>query len=281
MSVYTVQSSPSKPLVELHLRSSLFGHKTPVTHIAVSKAFSTILTVSQDGVAFLWDLNRLEFVRKLPLARPVECARINDATGDVMLGAGQNILLYTLNGELILDQNVCSTTSHELPPQAASAAAAEDYVHACAFYEGSTGGSEWLENQLVFTGHRRGVVNVWRKTVGERTGRWMLEFVRRLDHVNLKSEVGANVEAPITCVAPLAGLVYTGDDDGRVVSLFLSFVFLCPLVDDVFLSEREVANLTFVVGVEFGSAGEVERQAGEGVRISELGRAKKTSGGCI
>ncbi len=142
-----------------------------------------------------------------------------------MICSGQNVLLYTLNGELILDQNVCAGSStpqfhphhgHDPPP-------AEDFVHACAFYEGSTGGSEWLENQLVFTGHRRGVVNVWRKTVGERSGKWMLEFVRRLDHVNLKSEVGANVEAAITCVAPLAGLVYTGDDDGRVVSLTLFF----------------------------------------------------------
>ncbi|KAH6855033.1 hypothetical protein B0I37DRAFT_363738 [Chaetomium sp. MPI-CAGE-AT-0009] len=209
VSVYTVQSSPSKPTVELQLRSSLFGHKTPVTHMAVSKAFSTILTVSQDGVAFLWDLNRLEFIRRLPLARPVECARINDVTGDVMLCSGQHLLLYTLNGELILDQNVCAGT-HE--------PAVEDFVHACAFYQGSAqgAGNEWLENQLVFTGHKRGVVNVWRKTVGARTGRWMLEFVRRLDHVNLKSETGANVEAAITCVAPLAGLVYTGDDDGRV-----------------------------------------------------------------
>lgn len=214
VSVYTVQSSPNKPLVDLQLRSSLFGHKTPVTHIAVSKAFSTILTVSYDGIAFLWDLNRLEFIRRLPLVRPgVECAKINDVTGDVMLCAGQHVVLYTLNGELILDQNVCAGTSgrHE------AAAVAEDYVHACAFYEGS-GGNEWLENQLVFTGHKRGVVNVWRKTVGERTGRWMLQFVRRLDHVNLKSETGANVEAAITCIAPLPGLVYTGDDDGRVVS---------------------------------------------------------------
>jgi WD40 repeat protein len=228
--------------VELHLRSSLFGHKTPVTHIAVSKAFSTILTVSQDGAAFLWDLNRLEFIRRLPLARPAECAKINDATGDVMLASGQHVLLYTLNGELILDQNVCTTT-HE--------PAVEDFVHACAFYEGSSSsvtaaqlqqgglgggggggggsGNEWLENQLVFTGHKRGVVNVWRKTVGERSGRWVLEFVRRLDHVNMKSETGANVEAAITCVAPLAGLVYTGDDDGRVVSLLFSF-FVTPVV---------------------------------------------------
>ncbi|KAK4240113.1 Oligosaccharyltransferase 48 kDa subunit beta-domain-containing protein [Achaetomium macrosporum] len=223
VSVYMVHSSPGKPAVELHPRSSLFGHKTPVTHIAVSKAFSTILTVSQDGVAFLWDLNRLEFIRKLPLARPVECARINDVTGDVMLCSGQNVLLYTLNGELILDQNVCVAAATSAATNANSSNQEDDFIHSCAFYEGSTstGGNEWLENQLVFTGHKRGVVNVWRKTVDARTGKWVLELMRRLDHVNPKSEVGANVDAAITCVAPLSGLVYTGDDDGRVVSSFL------------------------------------------------------------
>ncbi|GAB1311754.1 Beige protein-like 1 [Madurella fahalii] len=233
VSVYMVHSAPGKP-VELHPRSSLFGHKTPVTHIAVSKAFSTILTVSQDGVAFLWDLNRLEFIRKLPLARPgVESARINDVTGDVMLCCGQNVLLYTLNGELILDQNVCVATtaaavaasassSSSFPPEAQGGGRGgdglDDFVHSCAFYEGSAGGAgnEWLENQLVFTGHKRGVVNVWRKAVDGRSGKWVLEWLRRLDHVNPKSETGANVEAAITCVAPMAALVYTGDDDGRV-----------------------------------------------------------------
>lgn len=146
----------------------------------------------------------------------VECVKINDVTGDVMICCGQNVLLYTLNGELVLDQNVCTPI---LSAAASSSAAAEadDFVHACAFYEGS-GGNEWCENQLVFTGHKRGVVNVWRKTVDERSGKWVLQFLRRLDHVNPKSEVGANVEAAITCIAPMPLLVYTGDDDGRVVS---------------------------------------------------------------
>lgn len=238
-----VHSAPGKP-VELHPRSSLFGHKAPVTTIAVSKAFSTILTVSQDGVAFLWDLNRLEFIRKLPLARPgVECARINDVTGDIILCCGQNVLLYTLNGELILDQNVCAGPSASSSTNAAAAASemtsqsggvgnglvtADDFVHACAFYEGSAGGAgnEWLENQLVFTGHRKGVVKVWRKAVDRATGRWALEWLRRLDHVNPKSETGANFEAAITCVAPMATLVYTGDDDGRVVSLAIFILIL-------------------------------------------------------
>lgn len=208
VSVFAVKSPPGKN-VELLPRLSLFGHKTPVNTIAVSKAFSTFVTVSQDGTAFLWDLNRLEFMRKLPVTRPVECARINDVSGEIMLCSGPSVLLFSLNGEFILEQNVCVDSSHQ-----------DDYIYSCAFYEGA--GSEWLEDFLVFTGHRRGRVNVWRKTVSRTNGKWCLEFLRRLDHVDHKSETGANIEAPITCITPMPTIVYTGDDDGRVVSFSLS-----------------------------------------------------------
>ena len=132
VSVYALQTSPGKP-VELLPRSSLFGHKFPVTTIAVSKAFCTLLTVSADGQAFLWDLNRLSFIRKLPLVRPVESARINDISGEILLCSGPNVILYTLNGTLLLEQNVCFEQ--------------DDYIHSCAFYEGA--GNEWLENYLI------------------------------------------------------------------------------------------------------------------------------------
>ncbi|EGX96479.1 beige/BEACH domain-containing protein [Cordyceps militaris CM01] len=198
VSVYTVITSPGKP-VELVAKSSLFGHKTPITAIAVSKSFSTFVSVSADGQGLLWDLNQLTFIRKLPLVRPVECARINDVSGEILLCAGPSVILYTLNGSVILDQNVCTDP--------------DDYVHACAFYEGA--GNEWLENQLIFTGHSRGVVNVWRKSHAR--GRWSLEHLRRLDHVDYKTERRENVSAGITCISPMPNCVYTGDEDGRVV----------------------------------------------------------------
>ncbi|KAI0019945.1 hypothetical protein F4780DRAFT_403961 [Xylariomycetidae sp. FL0641] len=198
VSVFTIHSASNKP-VELMHRSSLFGHKTPVTTIAVSKAFSTLVTVSGDGHAFLWDLNQLQFVRRLPSTRPVECARINDASGEIMLCSGPNVALYTLNGELLVDQNVCAGDP-------------DDIVSACAFYEGS--GAEWLESFLILTGHRRGRANIWKRAV--RNGRWRLELVRRLDHIDARSENGTNTEAAITCITPMPQLVYTGDDDGRV-----------------------------------------------------------------
>ncbi|KAI1434130.1 beige/BEACH domain-containing protein [Xylaria sp. CBS 124048] len=197
VSVFTIHSQASKPVELLH-RSSLFGHKTPVTTIAVSKTFSTVVTISGDGHAFLWDLNRLEFVRKLPSNRLVECASVNDVSGEIMLCSGPNVALYTLNGELLLDQNVC--TEHD------------DYVHSCAFYEGS--GNEWLESYLIFTGHRRGRVNIWKRSI--KNGKWVLELIRRLDHVDSRSGTGATTEAPITCITPMPQLVYTGDEDGRV-----------------------------------------------------------------
>ncbi|EWG36043.1 hypothetical protein FVEG_14606 [Fusarium verticillioides 7600] len=197
VSVYALQTLPGKP-VELLPRSNLFGHKSPVTTIAVSKAFSTLLTVSADGQAFLWDLNRLSFIRKLPLVRPVECARINDISGEILLCSGPNVILYTLNGTLLLEQNVCFEQ--------------DDYIHSCAFYEGA--GNEWLDNYLIFTGHKRGRVNVWRRSIVG--SRWTLELLRKLDHVDYKNDKGANTEAGITCISPMPTCVYTGDDDGRV-----------------------------------------------------------------
>ncbi|SPJ74951.1 probable beige protein homolog [Fusarium torulosum] len=197
ISVYALQTSPGKP-VELLPRSSLFGHKSPVTTIAVSKAFSTLLTVSADGQAFLWDLNRLSFIRKLPLVRPVESARINDISGEILLCSGPNVILYTLNGTLLLEQNVCFEQ--------------DDYIHSCAFYEGA--GNEWLDNYLIFTGHKRGRVCVWRRSIVG--NRWTLELLRKLDHVDYKNDKGANTEAGMTCISPMPTCVYTGDDDGRV-----------------------------------------------------------------
>ncbi|PHH90184.1 hypothetical protein CDD83_4315 [Cordyceps sp. RAO-2017] len=197
VSVYSVRTAPGKQ-VDLLPRSSVFGHKTPVTAMAVSKAFSTFVTASSDGQAFLWDLNQLSFIRKLPLVRQAECACINDVSGEILLCSGPNVLLYTLNGSLILDQNVCTEQ--------------DDYVHSCAFYEGA--GDEWLENQLIFTGHSRGRVNIWRKGIA--AGKWTLELLRRLDHADGKSDEGENTEAGITCITPMPTCVYTGDDEGRV-----------------------------------------------------------------
>ena len=64
--------------------------------------------------------------------------------GTILLCRGHKLSLYTLNGDLILEQKVCIE--------------GDDTITSCAFYEGS--GNEYLERDLIFTGHKRGVVNV-------------------------------------------------------------------------------------------------------------------------
>ena len=65
-------------------------------------------------------------------------------TGEIAVCRGRRVSLYTLNGELLLDQVVCESD--------------DDQVMSCVFYEGVN--NEWQERELLFTGHRRGVVNV-------------------------------------------------------------------------------------------------------------------------
>jgi hypothetical protein len=199
ISVWSI-TAPSSKQIDLQPKTSLFGHKHPVSVIAISKSFSTIVSASIDGQVLIWDLNRLEFVRKLAHGRQVECAQINDVSGDILLCRGQKVAIYTLNGEIILDQNVCVDY--------------DDYIFSCAFYEGI--GNEWLERTLIFTGHRRGVVNIWKKCIKD--GKWALVLVKRLDHTDQRAEDGSNIVAAITCITPMPQAVYTGDEEGRVVS---------------------------------------------------------------
>lgn len=61
-----------------------------------------------------------------------------------MLCRGPNVALYTLNGVQLLEQRVCDEGDH--------------IITSCSFYEGY--GNEYLERELIFTGHNKGVTNV-------------------------------------------------------------------------------------------------------------------------
>ncbi|KAI9773758.1 MAG: hypothetical protein M1839_001990 [Geoglossum umbratile] len=196
ISVWTVISSSKA--VDLQPKVCLYGHRNPVSTIAISRSFSAFLSASTDGQVLLWDLNRLEFVRKLASGIPAQCARINDVTGNIMLCRGQNVALYTLNGQLLLDQSVCDT--------------GDDYVVSCAFYDGT--GNEWLERDIIFTGHKRGIVNIWDK--GIHNGKFQLAHIKRLNHVDQFHNEGMNVSCSMTYILPMAQVVYTGDENGRV-----------------------------------------------------------------
>ena len=209
VSVWTLLTSGKN--VDLQPRSSLCGHCKPVNVLALSRSFSALLSASTDGTVILWDLNRLEFVRILTKERPVECARINDVNGNIVLCHGARVAMYTLNGELLLDQMAGNT--------------AEDSILCCAFYEGA--GNEWLEREIFFTGHKQGIVKLWNKVI--RGGRFELELIRQLNHADNGREDGGNVRAGISYILPMPQVVYTGDEDGRVVSAFSRILIQIPL----------------------------------------------------
>lgn len=200
--------------VDLKPASSLFGHRTPVNVLALSRSFSVLLSASADGTVILWDLNRLEFVRILTRDIVVECAKINDVNGNIVLCHASRVVMYTLNGELLLDQ--------------AASESSDDSILSCAFYEGA--GNEWLEREIFFTGHQQGVVKVWNKVI--RNGHFELELIRQLNHGDSNREDGGNVKAGISCILPMPQVVYTGDEDGRVVSGFSALITIVQTCSD-------------------------------------------------
>lgn len=161
VSLWNVASLPKT--IDFSPRVTLFGHRAPVTVIAASRVFSSFLSADSTGRVFLWDLNRCEFVRELilrpanhsgrnrgrPSAIPlgaVTCARISNVTGRILLCAGAAAFVFSLNGDLLVEQEVCETREPD------------DTVQTCTFYEGVS--DEWIERELIFTGHRRGVASV-------------------------------------------------------------------------------------------------------------------------
>lgn len=201
--------SPNSKSIDVQPRATLFGHRSTVTNLALSRSFNALLSCSSNGELILWDLNRCEFVRRIQSAghlhsqTSIECTTINDVTGNVVVCYGSWISIFTLNGDLLVRQDT-SDRAHSTN---------EDTIMSVTCYEGA--GTEWLERDLIFTGHKRGIVKVW--SLINRDGIWELEMIRALNHVDASREDGGNVHAAITCILALPTVLYTGDDDGRVV----------------------------------------------------------------
>lgn len=140
-------NNPTADTIDMTSKQYLFGHRTAISILASSRAFSTLLSASVDGHVLLWDLNRFDCVRVLQgpeAGKTISAAKINNLTGHIALCSGQKVEILTLNGHLLVQQRVCETD--------------DDEITSCAFYEGER--NEWVERCLLFTGHKRGVVNV-------------------------------------------------------------------------------------------------------------------------
>ena len=69
VSVWGLITTPNS--IDLQPKICFFGHRSAVTMLAVSRSFSALMSASSDGQVLLWDLNRLELVRRLTTGKPV------------------------------------------------------------------------------------------------------------------------------------------------------------------------------------------------------------------
>ena len=191
----------SRDSIEIQPKTYLFGHRAAVTTLAASRVFSTLLSASTDGHVLIWGLNRQQCIRVLHAADslPIQAAQISNVSGHIAICQGPHILLYTLNGHLLLKQKVCDSPT--------------DKITTVSFYEGAA--NEWLERELLFTGHGNGVANAWALTTLA-DGGWHLQLVKRLNHVDAAREDGGNSAAAVSAILPMGQGVYTGDEEGRV-----------------------------------------------------------------
>lgn len=141
--IWSIEDTASS-LVDLELKSGLFGHRQPVNLVVAGSTLSTLLTCAS-GEVFLWDLNTYELLRKLDVDFEVEYAHINHSNGHILLCNGDWATIWTINGHLLVRQIVCDGE-------------VDDHISCCSFYESTK--NEWIGGEYVLTGHTKGIAKV-------------------------------------------------------------------------------------------------------------------------
>ncbi|KLT43791.1 beach-domain-containing protein [Cutaneotrichosporon oleaginosum] len=80
--------------------ATLRGANRAVTSLAVSTAWSFVVTGCADGTALVWDSNRLRYTRalKTPRNEPIAHIGINEANGHIGLASAHHLYMFSLNG---------------------------------------------------------------------------------------------------------------------------------------------------------------------------------------
>ncbi|XP_078313286.1 lysosomal-trafficking regulator-like isoform X5 [Crassostrea virginica] len=87
-------------------RQVLHGHKGRINALVVCKAYSVVVSGSEDSTCIIWDLNRLCYVRSITCHKaPVKVVAISSTLGDIASvsrkGPGSQLMLHSINATLI------------------------------------------------------------------------------------------------------------------------------------------------------------------------------------
>ncbi|KAG5519106.1 hypothetical protein PMAC_002193 [Pneumocystis sp. 'macacae'] len=222
-----------KKTMELEEKSCLRGHSKPIISIDSSQSFSIIVSGSEDGLAIEWDLNKACYIRTLEQSdKPIQCVSINDTNGDIATCSGTIISIWTINGDLLLHQNIQFNEN--------------DMIFSCKFYEGIN--DEWIERDLIFTGHGSGIVQIWDLSWKTESGKLIRKLVniRTLQHYNYIEKSLSMSEITALCPSGELRSLFTGDRLGNV--------YIWNLPDTIYKSHylsSEKYNSCFTCGVIF------------------------------
>ncbi|ORX90609.1 beach-domain-containing protein [Basidiobolus meristosporus CBS 931.73] len=199
VSIWRIHQNKSQDTLELC--QILRGHSAPVTCVAVSGSYSIVVTGSEDGTCIIWDLNRLNYIRQLSEhEQGVQALSINNTTGTIITCSGPTMKLWTVNGEPIATH---STSPFNEP------------ILCCAFVEGRN--HEWLEEELICTGHRKGLIKIWNTAVNQQEGSGSISLRYTLEHEDrLSINKGATSDIIVLNISSHHRTIYSGDSLGRV-----------------------------------------------------------------
>ncbi|KIJ42154.1 hypothetical protein M422DRAFT_209006 [Sphaerobolus stellatus SS14] len=178
----------------------LNGHREKVFCVVASRAWSLIVSGSEDGSAMLWELNRAQYVRAIHHGSPVHLAAINESTGYIATCSRETLSLHTINGHQIVSIDVGAG----LPDQR---------IISLAFHE-----REWSYSGVLATGTAGGSIalRTWNAddTPAGQKARWQFQTLRTLKCRSLDD--GTN--PAVTALRFVGECLYFGQNDGKVYS---------------------------------------------------------------
>ncbi|KAH9919489.1 beach-domain-containing protein [Epithele typhae] len=192
--------------VSLTLTHLMRGHTARVTCIAASRAWSLIVSGSQDGSAALWDLNRGVYTRSIwhgtGSATDIHLTAVNESTGYIATCSRDWLWLHTVNARPIACLDLTNSAPTPLWPP----------VTSIAFLE-----RDYSQKDIIATGAPDGTITLrtWNtdNTPEGEKARWEFKTVKTL---KVKNE--SRLRSAIPCVTALKFVgesLYHGEDTGR------------------------------------------------------------------
>lgn len=171
------------------------GHLSAITALVISSAYAIIVSGSADGVAIVWDLNRILYVRTLCRdVCAVDTIAVSPATGVIVVCTAKAISVFTINGHRLLVKSLDS---------------ADESAVSATFWTNTN--DQYEPYEILLTGHSHNTLRAWR--LGQVRGAWSLECVKVL-RPSQHGEQDQNTQ--ITAILNTSLKVYAGNSIGKL-----------------------------------------------------------------